>query len=64
MKAKLIKLSLALVVAAGATFVATPQAESACIAICTGGTCAGGRLAAYDYCTKKPVCVSQCLSGG
>jgi hypothetical protein len=64
MKAKLIKLTLALGLLVGTTFVAAPKAESACIAICTGGSCCCGRLAAYDYCTGKPVCVSQCLSPG
>ena len=64
MKAKLIKLTLALALLVGTSFAATPRAESACIAICTGGSCCCGRLAAYDYCTGKPVCVSQCLSAG
>ena len=64
MKTKLIKLSLALTLLLGTNFAITPKAESACIAICTGGSCCCGRLAARDYCTGALVCVSQCLSGG
>lgn len=62
MKAKLIKLSLALTLLFGTTLVVTPKAESACVAICTGGWCCCGKLAAKDRCTGASVCVSQCLS--
>lgn len=62
MKAKLIKLSLALALLAGTTVAAIPKAESACLAVCTGGSCAGGRLLAKDWCTGAIVCVSQCVS--
>jgi hypothetical protein len=65
MKAKLVKLSLSLLLVITAVLANPPKAETACVAICNpSGWCCCGRLAAYDYCTGAPVCVTMCIGRG
>jgi hypothetical protein len=61
---KLVTLSLFLLAAAfyALTLVSAPAPANACIWVCTGGTCTGGKLLARNSCTGQISCVSICAT--
>jgi hypothetical protein len=42
--------------------VGTPVPAHACLWVCTGGVCSGGRLLARNSCTGQISCVSICAT--
>jgi hypothetical protein len=62
MKAKFLKLALALALVVGASLASAPKAESACYYFCEPNRwCCCGKVPAYDSCTGNFVCASWCI---
>jgi hypothetical protein len=64
MRKKVATLSLLALAAALYTvaLVSAPAPAQACAWVCTGGTCAGGKLQARNSCTGQVTCVSACIT--
>lgn len=64
MRKKLVTLSLLSLAAVLSTvaFVTMPSPAQACAWVCTGGSCAGGKLLARNSCTGQVSCVSACIA--
>lgn len=64
MRKKLVTLSLLALAAAlySVALVSVPAPAQACAWVCTGGSCAGGRLFARNSCTGQVSCVSACIA--
>jgi hypothetical protein len=61
---KLVTLSLLLVAAviSALALVSAPAPANACLWVCTGGYCPGGKLHAKNHCTGQTACVSFCAT--
>lgn len=61
---KLVTLSLLSVatVMSALALVSAPAPANACLWVCTGGSCAGGKLLARNHCTGQISCVSACVT--
>lgn len=61
---KLVTYSMLLLAAALSVLalVSAPAPAHACVWVCTGGVCAGGKLQARNSCTGQVSCVSICAT--
>jgi hypothetical protein len=64
LRKKLVTLSLLLVAAVvyALALVSAPAPANACLWVCTGGSCSGGKLLARNHCTGQISCVSICAT--